>query len=260
LANRKINRAIYILLVLCVSAPLYGQYNKSNWYGGIFADYIIPTHITDFAALPGVPNCCPQFIGGSGTGYYVGSIWQYRFYGYNNIVVKAGYTSITAELSANEGEWVIIDEELTPATIQHNLNTRFNSVSIEPMYKYNTVIGLSFNLGLNLSWLFSATYEQNEILIKPANEGTFENGKRIRNEQSGDLEEYNKFIYFAELAAEYEISLDEYDVYILVPRFGFSYGINSVLKEDKWRITYFSFGLSLKYNPFIELSNPLNPN
>lgn len=261
MVNRYFHTALLILIFSSAIAPTNAQqYRKSDWYGGLFADYLLPTHITDFSSLPGVPNCCPQFTGGGGTGFAVGGLMQYRFYGYQNFLLRAGYMSLSADLSANEGEWVIVDDVLTPATIQHNLSSRFSAAFIEPTYKYNTIMGLSFSLGMNIGYLFSATYEQNEILVKPENQGTFENGKRIRNEQSGDIVDYNKLIYYADISAEYEIPLDKYDLYILTPRFSFNYGLNSLLKHDKWRITYFSFGLSLKYNPFIDLATPLTPN
>lgn len=255
---------IYILscLIFIASAiPADAQlFNKSFWSYGAFGEYIYATHITDFTALPGVPNCCPKFTGGNGGGFALGLLVQYRFYGYNNIYVRLGYQQMNGNLTVIEPEWVVLNNKLTPAQIQHNINTKFAMPFIEPMYKFNTIIGLSFSIGLNCAYIVSASYSQNELLIKPENRGTFENGKRIRNEHSGTLSSTNNFLIFADLTTEFEFNLDRHKLYVLTPRFAFNYGLNSLFKIEKWRITYFSIGISLKINPYYDLSNPLEPN
>ncbi len=240
--------------------PLSSQtYRKSLWSFGVFGEYLFANHITDFSALPGVPNCCPKFTGGTGTGFAAGVLIQYRFHGYNNFFLRAGYQQISGDLSATEPEWVIVDDKLTPALIEHNISTEFAMPFIEPMYKYNTIIGLSFSIGISLSYLVSTSYSQNEVLIEPVEHGTFENGSRIRNVHSGTLNGTSTFLAAADLATEYEINLDKHKLYVLTPRFAFNYGLNSLFKDEKWRITFFSFGISLKFNPYSDLSNPLEP-
>ena len=253
-------KSIFVLLflfILCHSSFAQG-YNKSLWSYGAFGEYIIANHITDFSALPGVPNCCPKFTGGTGAGFTAGLLLQYRFYAYNNILVRAGFRKITGELTANEPEWVIVNDKLTPATIEHYIYADFSMPFIAPMYKYNTIVGFSVSLGLDISYLMSNSYSQKETLIKPP-EGTFENGQRIRNVHSGELQGVSTILFAADFTAEYEIKLDKYDRYIVTPRFAFNYGLNSLFKDEKWRITYFSLGISFKYNPFYETSNPLEP-
>jgi hypothetical protein len=248
-------------LIISTVYPLESQtYRKSYWSFGIFGEYLIANHITDFSALPGVPNCCPKFTGGTGSGIVTGLIVQYRFYGYNNFFLRIGYQEITGNLSANEYEWIVLDDKLSTGLIQHNISTSFSMPFIEPIYKYNTIIGLSFSIGMNLSYLASGSYSQNEMLVKPENRGTFENGTRIRNVKSGTLEGTSTFLAVADLAIEYEINLDKHKLYVLTPRFAFNYGLNSLFKDEKWRMTYFALGISFKFNPYSALSNPLEPN
>jgi hypothetical protein len=251
---------IFCLLLVIVGYNTKAQtYNKSLWSYGGFVDYIIANHITDFSALPGVPNCCPKFTGGTGTGFSIGGLFQYRFYVYNHFLLRAGYQQLSGDLSAQESEWIVMNDKLTSALIEHKISTKFTMFFLEPTYKYNTNIGLSFSLGMNASILTNSTYSQQEMLIKPENSGTFETGTRIRNVQSGTLTGTEGMIFFALLVAEYEIYLDKYRTNILTPRFSFNYGLNSMFRDEKWRITYFSFGISYKYNPFYETSSPLEP-
>lgn len=248
---------VFFALILCYTTHSQG-YNKSLWTYGAFGEFIVANHITDFSALPGVPNCCPKFTGGHGTGFAAGLLLQYRFYAYNNLFLRAGLQTFSSKLIANEPEWVIVDDKLTPAMIEHYIYADFTMPFIEPMYKYNTISGFSVSLGLNMSYLMQNTYSQKEVLKKPA-QGTFENGQRIRNVHSGTLQGVSPLLFLIDIASEYEFELDKYQRYILTPRFSFNYGLNSLFKDEKWRITYFSVGLSFKYNPFYETSNPLEP-
>lgn len=256
--NKKISIFVLVLLFITFNSSFAQGYNKSLWSYGVFGEYIIANHITDFSSLPGVPNCCPHFTNGNGTGFAVGLLLQYRFYAYNNFLLRTGFRKINAELTAYEPEWVIVEDKLTPATIEHYIFTDFAIPFFEPMYKYNTIVGFSVSLGMDISYLMQNSFSQKENLVKPS-EGTFENGQRIRNVHSGDLQGVSSLLFALDFTAEFEVNLDKYDRYILTPRFAFYYGLNSLLKEKKWRITFFSIGLSFKFNPFYETSNPLEP-
>lgn len=238
-------------------AQVYTQ--KSDWSFGIFSNILIPKYKLDFRQLPGVPNCCPNFDNGDGTGLDAGLMAEYRIFAYNQIRLKTGISIFSGFISAIEPEWVVVNEKLYPASISHEIVSSFTFVTIEPSYKYSTPIGLSFLAGIAAGINLSSHYRQKEILTKPENEGTFENGKRIRNETSGKINNTSVLMISPFIGAEYSFPLDKYSNFVISPSFAFYYGINSFLRSEDWNYMYFSIGLNLKYVPFREVSSPLEP-
>lgn len=249
-----------ILSIVYVHNLAYSQFiSKSDWTAGINFSYLSSKHIAQFQSLPNVPNCCNLFTDATGDGYKTGLSLQKNLSGFNNIVVSIGFQQINGDFFETEPEWVIINQKLTDAKIGHYLYTNFSTVFLETNYKYSSHSGLGFFAGLNLGFTSNASFNQKEILLEPEFIGTFENGTRTRNIKSGIIENRVPLLLFANIGIEYEIVLDKYDVWILAPVFKFYYGLNSFLQNEKWRVMYFSVGLSFKFNPFEDLSSPLTP-
>lgn len=249
----------FIIYETSAQLPAQNYYKKSEWsYGGYFS-YSIPKYNLNFNQLPGIPNCCPNFTNGEGSGINAGAVIEFRQLAYNHFRLKAGISLLSAYISQIEPEWIILNEKLSPASFSHEIYASFFLISFEPVYKYSTPIGLSFIAGLNASFILSGNFEQKEILIKPDNQGTFNNGSRIRNEVSGKLNGTNSFLFSPLLGAEFDIKLDRFGSYILTPSFNFYYGLNSIIESEQWNYVLFNMGLALRMNPFKELSSPLEP-
>ena len=263
----KINIEIlkYLLAILILShiiaSPSQSQiiFNKSEWSFGLHASWLIPQYQLDFNQLPGVPNCCPNFDHGEGVGINADLFLEYRLFAYNQIRFKAGLTLLSAFISKIEPEWVIVNEKLYPASISHEIISAFPMITSELVYKYGTPVGLYFFAGFSIGYIMNSNFEQKEILVKPENEGTFENGLRTRNYAKGEIEDASSFLFSPLVGAEFDLPLDEFSTYVLTPSFAFYLGLNSILKSEEWNVMYFSIGLSFRYNPFIELSSPLEP-
>ena len=114
-------------------------------------------------------------------------------------------------------------------------------------------------MGADIGYLFHTSFDQAEYMIKPENIGTFENGKRVRNQQSGSIPDTKTFLYFITVGVDYEFVLDEFSVNSLAPFVNISYGLNSLFADRKWIINSISCGINYRFNQFIEISTPLKP-
>ncbi len=234
-------------------------YEKSDFSFGVSTNLILVSHQVDFNQLPGVESCCPHYSSGNGSGLSLGLNADRKIDAFSYINLNISYIKLYADLSSPEFKWIELNNQPALAEINHTLTTTFNYISLEPSYKYSTPIGLIVAAGLNFNIPISASYNQSEVLVKPENEGTFENGKRIRYEISGKIEKISILMAFLNIYAEYNLQLDNYNMYSLAPKLSYSYGLNSLFLDRTWKMSYFALGIQLKYNPFKDISSPLEP-
>ena len=253
---------MFACFFICLTnTMLFAQlpYVKSNYSFGASANFLIISHIIDFNNLPEVESCCPHYSDANGSGLSFGLFAERRIDAFSYISLALSYVHLNADLSSPEFKWIVINDQPALAEINHKLTSSLSYLSVEPGYKYSTPIGLTFGAALDLNFLLSTKYNQSEILVKPENEGTFENGKRIRYELSGNIKETSVLMALLNFYAEFYFKLDNFNLYSIGPKISYSYGLNSLFSDRKWRISYFSLGLQFKYNPFSEVSSPLEP-
>ena len=249
------------MLLTTKNSRIMGQlpYEKSKFSFGASANLLFVSHLVDFNQLPGVESCCPHYSSGNGSGFSFGLIAYRKIDAFSYINLNISYIKLNADLSSAEIKWIELNNQPALAEINHTLTTTFDFVTLEPGYKYIIPIGLTVGAGLNLNIPISANYNQSEVLIKPENEGTFENGKRIRYEISGNIEKTSKLLVLLNIFAEYNFQLDNFNLYSLAPKLSYTYGLNSLFRDRTWKMSYFALGIQFKYNPFKEISSPLEP-
>lgn len=246
-----------LLYSYCLSQDEFDVY-KYNVQYGVFSDINLNSYTTDFKELPGVPNCCPQFQNGNGIGYSFGLLYRQPVYTNIDVSLRLGYFSLNGKLSANEYEYIIIDT-LKIAEIEHSLTGELGLLGIEPAIYFRLYENFFIFLGTNIGILLPKKFEQKEELIEPANYGTFENGLRTRNEQAGTIQKTSTVLMFLSAGFSYDIPLNSRRTLYLAPEVIFSFGLNSVLQDRTWKITFIRGGLSLKYSPKPALATPLIP-
>ena len=142
---------------------------------GVFADYNFNYHNTNFNELPGVPNCCPKFSNGTGMGISVGVVYQYPFSEIFSAGLRFGYYFINGNLKSSEYEYMIIDDNLEFAKIEHLLDANLVSMGFEPFLSFKIYKELSIFAGFKAGYLIQKEYYQVERLVYPEDRGTFEN-------------------------------------------------------------------------------------
>ena len=189
--------------------------------GGYF-HYNINYHVSNFAQLPGIPNCCQDFTGGTGNGISFGGIYQYPLNTRISLDLRFGYSSLGATLTSSETPCVIVGGNITEGLFQHILDAKLATVGFEPAISFNLFAHLFLNLGFQGGYMVTKNFSQREQLVEPANVGVFvdSNGKpqgRTRNVFSGQIPQASS-INFALLAgAGYKLPLKSDGSLHLVP-------------------------------------------
>lgn len=247
-----------ILSSLTVKAQnAYIEKTTYNFYGA-YIDINFAFHNTDISQIPGVPNCCEQFEEGAGGGVSAGLFIERAVIPHLILGAKAGIQTFGARFEETEYELIGSGLEPTRAEIRHVISSDMFFVSAEPYVGYMVFDNFYVIGGFGAALSVKSSYSQQETLISPES-GSFENGRRIRNDLSGDIEDMNAPFLYLTGAVRYDISLDEKGYFYLSPEISGLYGLNSVLKNDNWNISALKVGLGVKYAPAKGLSNPLNP-
>ncbi len=248
---------LILLSIIALSNTLIAQ-NFSTKYSsyGICGGYNLNFHHADFKEFSGYPNCCDKFTNGYGNGI-VGGLY-YRFPIINNLTssLRAGIFGFSGTLERNEQTVV---SGAIPATIRHTLVTSLPMLGIEPIVQYNAFGPFNFIGGFRASTPISARFSQFETLIQP-NTGTFENGRRIRNEATDNIPQANAlgFAIIAGMSADFPLSTMKQDNYgrfsggcYISPEILYSIALNQshVTNNLDWSINTLRIGVSIGYIP-----------
>ncbi|MDQ1265121.1 MAG: OmpA-like protein, partial [Bacteroidota bacterium] len=183
-----------ILLFFVIIGTYFSGYAQSGdttvIRAGAFFQYGLNFHSADFRELPQCPSCSPGFESGSGSGFALGAILDYRIAKPLYLSVRIGYYSLGGLLKRTESTTVLVDDVLTPGEFEHSIDASISAIAIEPSAQYYVFDNFSLNLGFNLGYQISGAFEQKETITKPADKGVFvETMKKTRNEVSGDLKD-----------------------------------------------------------------------
>jgi outer membrane protein OmpA-like peptidoglycan-associated protein len=215
---------------------------------GIVAGVNINRHDADIRALPGVPNCCPRFQTGTGIGFSGGVFYQFSIGAPFSIWLRGSYMSHDGSLSEIERETFGVNGEPVAGEIEHSVDAMLGTIGLEPMLDYRITGGLSAMLGARAGFLFRRNYEQREELLTPTT-GTFNNGSRIRNADTGIIGQTNRFNGSLLGGLSYEIPLNPKRTMILAPEVLLSYGLTNLVKDSLWKIHSLRIGVALKFAP-----------
>ena len=226
---------------------------------GVTINYLTTKHFTDFSQLPGVPSCCPKYVNGDGNGWELGLL--YKEYLSNSVSLSPSFSLIFGNgmFKSDEEKTIIIGNSPENALIEHSLFTDFISLFFDLSFNYNLFHNLELFTSASLIYITDAKFEQKETLIKPENRGTFENGKRTRNEISGKITDINKFNYFLRVGINYELPLNKTKSITILPGGAISASLRNLLKDESWTIIHISLGFTILFNNYTEYSTPIDP-
>ncbi|MGE3802395.1 MAG: hypothetical protein AB7H80_15370 [Candidatus Kapaibacterium sp.] len=222
---------------------------------GIYGGLALNRHSTDFRALPGVPNCCPIFTSGSGTGIFGGFLFETPFSHWLLGGARIGYRSFDADLSESEPVYLIVNGDGVDGTIEHNVQATVGGVTFEPEIRLRLTGNLFVNAGPSVAMLLTASYQQREELITPSGSGTFLDStgndlrSNFRNQREGDIPDNAPLLLHGNLGLSYEIPLGAKSTYLLVPEISYSHGLNDLVDGLTWKPNALRFGLALKNSP-----------
>ena len=199
---------------------------------GVYGNYNLNFHSADFRKLPGVPNCCPRFETGDGSGFTFGALYVLPLEHSLAIDIRAGYTGYGALLSAREATTVSIEGSAAPGVFEHTIDASLSSIGIEPLADYRVWKTLSLMAGPRFAIVLSKKYDQKEEIVVPADRGVFQGlDTRTRNIISGDIPDAGS-LQFALLAGlRYEVPLNRKDVLSMKLDMILKYRLSAVVRK-----------------------------
>ncbi len=243
---------IYLLLVIC-SANLLSQGMNPAAAGGLRAGLNaalnINYHTSDFKALPGVPNCCPEFTSGFGFGYNIGGILEYRITETFAAQLRVNSVSHDVLLSNIESELLSLNGEPISGEFEHRLDISLSSYGIDLLGDYRIAPALSIIGGGRFGIISTHTAGQVEEIIKPENKGVFvDTGERTRNKYSGEIPDASPMIISLLGGIRYEMPLNKSASAVLAPELIFSFGLSPVIKNYSWSAHSIRLGAAILFD------------
>lgn len=236
-----------------ISQEIEESENNSK-YGG-YIGFNFNSHTANFSKLPGIPNCCPRFEEGTGTGLNFGVLYEYKIADDFWIGTRLGVMTLDGTLSSIEKTTLNTTNGSVEGEFEHKVESSFMNIGFEPSLMYNPFDELFLNIGGRIGSNITNTYSQVETIISPAGQGTFidENGndtkKRTRNENSGGLQDVNALQLGLILGLSYELPLNKSNSLRLSPEVSYYIGITDMVQDSSWKVNTLRGGIAIKYVP-----------
>ncbi len=252
-------KKVFTIVVILI-APFFqakpSEPDETGWKYkvGLDARYNVNMHSADFRKLPGVPNCCPKFGSGTGSGYGIGALLEYGLPGGFFIGFRAGYSVLDAVLTKNEKTTFLKNGIITEGEFEHRIDADIDNLGIETLLGYDVWGGLSLNLGFRAGFNLSASYSQVETITRPLTGVTFldtygnDTHKKTRNESTGDIPGATSFQLFAVAGLSWDFPLTGNGSWLISPELFYHYSITNII-DSGWRANSLNIGAALKYTP-----------
>lgn len=244
---------VQLLGLLGVSIlSLYGQpLQQPLARVGLAAGYGPNLFTAQFRQLPGVPNCCPGFDGGRGTGIAVSLVGEYPWLPYAWFSGQLGYWSLSGDLWKQEriGNVALLgaqgDTVLRAAEVEHTINASL-SVGVLDVGVSSRFFGHFLSrLGIAVGVLLRQEFRQYEQLIAPEGFVFAVEGSRRRNEYSGPIPESPRALVGASFSVGYALPVGS--TWELVPTLHYATFLNN-LSSVSWKPSALRFGLALLHS------------
>lgn len=226
---------------------------KPLYYLGVWGSLNLNYHHPNFSELPNIPNCCPLFTEGNGTGFGLGGLFEYpiddllafelRFglMNFNGMMIEEEYVGNQPVKNTNPPFDIIAAD----VYVEHEIHANLTAFLLEPSLPISIYEGLTFYPGVKLAYLFITHIDQKETLTRPKNI-TFIDGRLVRNE-GNDLEIVgaNSLQIFFVAGLGYALPLGEFAR--LTPEIRYNLPLTDITSEAEWSVSSLQMGVSLKF-------------
>lgn len=247
----RLKSLLIMLICFCIFQTSEAQtVNKEPFRYGIYGNYNLNYHVLDFRSLPGVPNCCPQFESGDGSGFTIGGLFDMPLTDMFSLQLRANYMTSDGILTAIESDMLSVDFIPTMGEYEHRIDAGISSIGFEPLFDMNLFGGFSVDVGFRIAYITQCTYDQQEKIVNPADRGVFpETGTSIRNAYSGDIQNVSNINAAIVAGVRYELPMNSDKTLILSPEIFYTYGLTDIIQDRSWTVNTIRAGVAIIYSP-----------
>jgi hypothetical protein len=204
-----------------------------------------------FRQLNGFTSCCPEYNNGSGFSPSIGLFIELPINTETSLDIRANLTSISGRFVTIEEQSITLQNKVVRARIEHSISTALNGVGMEALAHTRLFSATDLYGGFRIDWSITGTALQQEKLVFPE-VGTFENERRIRNEQEGSIQQIRNASASLIGGLRTRIALNKDRTLLLLPDLSISYGLTNITRTEDWRVHALRFGLGLGFQPKVE--------
>ncbi|MBS1904538.1 MAG: OmpA family protein [Bacteroidetes bacterium] len=246
-------KQLLLLCMLLLATSSFAQDSLRMRYG-FEAGWGANLHTADFRALPGVPNCCPQFTNGSGGGIQGGVFAAWPLSNSLLFGVAASYWDQSATLTNDQPLYIISDGVGQDGVDRHTVSATIGTVGLEPTLSWNAIGSLMLSVGVRAGFAISKNYSQDERIVQPAGTGTFldslgnDTHSQVRNQNAGQIPDAASVLFAATVGVGYELPLNSQHSIFLAPQVSYAFALNN-LTTVTWKPSGLRAGIGLTFSP-----------
>lgn len=210
----------------------------------------INLHTADFKGLEGIKSCCPGYETGAGLNYGGAFFANIPLSGDLELSTRLGYLDLSGLISRKENTTILGGNATSGDGIfEHSIDGKISSANVQLLLSYRLNDELRLSTGLRVGSLLTKTYSQKEEILQPSNALYLENGRRVRNEFSGEIPNVNSLETAFLVAGSYDLPMNSENTLFLVPEVTLGYGFSSFIQNFAWNVLTINGGLGLRFAP-----------
>ncbi|MAT39046.1 MAG: hypothetical protein CL946_05520, partial [Ectothiorhodospiraceae bacterium] len=218
------------------------EYSFFGLHGGLNSNI----HRLSFSELPGAGSCCPGYETQAGLGYTAGLHLELPLGEQWRIMFRGTLMSHGINLTADETKTASDEGFPVRALIRHSLDATLNSLGASAALRVNVVDLMHVYAGMRFGYVVVNDYEQRETLLQPET-GTFENNRRVRNEQSGEIPSASTTHVAAIFGLGYDVPLNFERTLMFTPEIGYAVNLTQISNGLDWYADAFRGAVTLKW-------------
>ncbi len=212
--------------------------------------YNINFHQADFRKIGEIPNCCPKFENGSGSGLNFQFSYDMPISGSSFLSFGLDYVDISGNLSHDESVDFGLNGARVPGIINYSLDGTIPSAGFFIQAKLNLFSGLYFDFGPRIGYLLSGDFTQIEKIIEPSTGISYSDGTNSRNNYDGEIPNLNSLQLGVLAGISYDFFLDNSRKFILTPNIRMNYSFSNISNDVTWKAHFASASIGFKYHFF----------
>jgi len=195
--------------------------------------------------LPQAPTCCGGYTTAQGIGPALSLFLRQELGKALRLTLRGTYASYDASFSVDQAIFVT---NATEGITRHTLDTRLGWVGGELLFDWRITSPFRLMFGGSAGFMSPATFSQREELIIPGT-GTFENGRRTRNETSNAiLEGLRSPLLGVVVGLGFDVPMTENHSVVLTPEVLYTVGLNDLHTTLPWKANLLRVGASLAFS------------